>query len=303
MSAMPFLSGSARPWPAAVDASLWRGCELAGQQATRVQASGWPELDAELPGGGWPLGALTEVLSPQSGVLEWRLCAPALKPVVAAGGTVLVVAPPQVPHLPGLGQMGLEPSRLVWVQAEAPAQRLWATEQLLRSGACAAVLAWLPQVRPEQLRRLQLAAQGGQALLWAFRPEAARHEASAAPLRLLASPGRPLGGPARGAAGALASIQLQLLKRRGPVHEQALQLPAWPEALRAVSPPRLRPAAPPRRAPVRAAQPAPEQGQGQEAHAQVPASALLAAPARPALKVLHALDSPAPVRGLAPHAA
>jgi protein ImuA len=279
MSALPSVLGRALPWPEALDAALWRGSELAGQPA-RVQASGWPELDAELPGGGWPLAALTEVLSPQSGVLEWRLCAPALK-AVAAGGSVVLVAPPQVPHLPGLAQMGLEPSRLVWVQAEAPAQRLWATEQLLRSGACAAVLAWLPQVRPEQLRRLQLAAQGGQALVWAFRPEAARHEASAAPLRLLASPGR---------AGAPGSLQVQVLKRRGPLHEQPLQLNALPEALRAVWPPRLRPPSLRRLASASVA------ALGQP---QPPACVST----WPALKVLHAVDGPSPVRGLAPCAA
>ncbi|MBC7939598.1 MAG: hypothetical protein H7Z19_07490, partial [Chitinophagaceae bacterium] len=33
-----------------------------------VLSSGWPDLDAALPGGGWPARALTELLLPHPGV-------------------------------------------------------------------------------------------------------------------------------------------------------------------------------------------------------------------------------------------
>ena len=60
---------------------VWRGTELAYQiQATLP--SGHAVLDAELPGGGWPVQAITEVLSPQPSVLEWRLIDPALQGIV-----------------------------------------------------------------------------------------------------------------------------------------------------------------------------------------------------------------------------
>ncbi|HEY9105608.1 MAG TPA: hypothetical protein VIN58_02930, partial [Roseateles sp.] len=57
---------------------LWRGSSL-GAAADPTLASGFAALDAELPGGGWPLRAVTELLTPQTGVLEWRLLAPALR--------------------------------------------------------------------------------------------------------------------------------------------------------------------------------------------------------------------------------
>jgi len=43
-----------------------------------VVSSGFPELDAGLPGGGWPAGALTEILPAHEGIGELRLLGPAL---------------------------------------------------------------------------------------------------------------------------------------------------------------------------------------------------------------------------------
>ena len=64
--------------PPEVEAALWRGTDM-GHQTGSVVASGFSDLDQELPGGGWPCQALTEVLSPQPSVLEWRLIGPALR--------------------------------------------------------------------------------------------------------------------------------------------------------------------------------------------------------------------------------
>lgn len=61
-------------------AGVWKGNEL-GQQVQESVATGWPELDAQLPGGGWPRRSLTEVLSPQPSVIEWRLLAGVLAPI------------------------------------------------------------------------------------------------------------------------------------------------------------------------------------------------------------------------------
>ena len=69
-------------------------------------------------------------------------------------------------------------------QARDAAARVWACEQALRCAGVSAVLAWLPQVRPEQLRRLQMAAQNFQQQLFVMRPLAAQQEASPAVLRL-----------------------------------------------------------------------------------------------------------------------
>jgi protein ImuA len=214
---------SALPAPSA---ALWRASEWATPLAA-AWPTGHEALDAELPGGGWPGHALTEILQPQAATLEWRLLGPALRAVAAAGRSVVLVGPPQPPHLPGLQAQGLSERALVWVHAETAAERLWAAEQLIRANAAGALLLWLPQARPEQLRRLQLSAQASEGLAFVCRPLAARHEASAAPLRVQAR------------LGADWALDLQILKRRGPVHEGVLSLQALPGGLSRLLLPRL----------------------------------------------------------------
>jgi protein ImuA len=215
----------ARSWTAAVDAALWRGDEL-GQAVAEVQPTGFAALDRELPGGGWPCRGLTELLQPQPGTLEWRLLGPALRALASAGRGIVLVAPPWRPHLPGLRQVGLDERQLVWVQAETVAERLWCTEQLIKANAFGALVTWLPQARPEQVRRLQVCALASEGLVFLCRPAAAQHESSAAPLRVLARP-RPDW-----------MLDLKILKRRGPAHEQPLELPAVPRGLQKVLTPR-----------------------------------------------------------------
>lgn len=212
--------------PADVESAIWRGDEM-GTRLHPVLSSGFDALDRELPGGGWPCGALTEILSPQPSVLEWRLVGPSLRSVVAKGAHVVVVGPPKLPHLPGLRHAGLDAQHLVWVQAQAPAERLWAAEQLLRAKSFGALLAWLPQARPEQIRRLQVAAQACEGPVLLFRPAAAQHEASAAPLRVMASFGLDW------------ELQIHVLKRRGPVHEGQVHLASVPGGLASILTPRL----------------------------------------------------------------
>ncbi len=215
-----------RPIPAHVEAAVWRGTEL-GAQAHAVVASGWGALDGQLPGSGWPCQSVTEVLTSQPSVVEWRLLSPAVRHVVAGGGQVVVVAPPRHPYLPGLLHEGLNERQLVWVRADRPAERLWVTEQLIKSNACGALISWLPQARQEQLRRLQVCAQGCEGLVFLCRPEAAQHEASAAPLRVHATFGLDW------------ELQVRILKRRGPAADGCLTLPSVPGGLASVITPRL----------------------------------------------------------------
>jgi protein ImuA len=209
--AIPLPTRLARELP-----SLWRADELA-RPVGAVVPSGHAALDAQLPAGGWPVGSLVEVLQAQThqgsqhvnSHCEWRLLLPAL---VQGRGPVLLVGAPHSPFGPGLAAQGLDPQRLLWVVAQAPAQRLWATEQALRCADVCAVLAWLPQVRAEQLRRLHIAASNHAKLLFVMRPQAARQESSPAVLRVLV----------RGQD----ALELHILKRRGPPLAQPLSLPA-----------------------------------------------------------------------------
>ena len=208
---------------------VWRADELAttlGARASRVLPSGHAALDAELPGGGWPVGALIEVLQAQAGQGEWRLVLPALCALQAAKeGVLVLVGAPQQPFAAGLAGQGLDATRLLCVQVQAPAERLWATEQALRCKDVAAVLAWLPQTRADparaqQLRRLQIAAAEHAKLLFVLRPAQAQAESSPALLRVLASK-----SPQSDA------LQLNIIKRRGSPLEQALTLVARPVRL------------------------------------------------------------------------
>ena len=218
--------GPTGPLPPELEQAVWRGIDL-GRGASPVLASGFAALDAELPGGGWPCQALSEILSLQPSVLEWRLVGPALRTVVASGGQVVAVGPPMIPHLAGLHHCGVDAEHFVWVQANSPTERLWCTEQLIKSGACGALVAWLPQARPEQIRRLQVCAQACRGPIFLFRPAAAQHETSAAPLRLVATIGLDW------------ELHVQVLKRRGPPHDGVVRLPSIPGGLEAVLTPRL----------------------------------------------------------------
>ncbi|WP_174997219.1 damage-inducible protein [Pandoraea iniqua] len=244
-------------------AGLWRASELA-QYHRAGQPTGFAALDAELPGAGWPHGAVTELLSERPGIGEWRLLAPALRDLTQAGQPVMVIAPPMLPYAPALAGWGIDlrwlsvvtrPERNVPRNApsnapgSAPATRaaaqtatrtttrtaiqtartartmarahgiraedrdmLWCAEQALKSACCGAVLAWLPAATPEQIRRLQVAAGGGDALAWVMRPPTAAATASAAPLRL----GLSVGEDSR--------LGVQFHKRRGPPRTEPLWL-------------------------------------------------------------------------------
>ena len=78
---------AAAPWAPVFDLALypavWRASQVGGV-ARPVTTSGFAALDAQLPGGGWPHGVLTELLLPEPGVGELRLLAPALAAVAAA---------------------------------------------------------------------------------------------------------------------------------------------------------------------------------------------------------------------------
>ena len=199
-----------------------------GQAGQSVVASGFPALDAQLPGGGWPCNALTELLVPQPSLCEWRLLSPALAGLVASGGQILLVGPPKRPHMPGLLKLGIAEKNLVWIAADTPAERLWTTEQLVKANPRGgAILAWLPQARAEQLRRLQVHAQSCDCPVFLFRPEAAQLDASPAPLRVVTM------------LGADWELHVRIVKRRGAHLDGIIVLPSIPGNLASVFTPQL----------------------------------------------------------------
>jgi hypothetical protein len=160
--------------------TVWRAGRTR-QLPSGGEPTGHAALDALLPQGGWPRRALTELLLPADGVGELSLLLPTLARLAAAGGVVTVVAPPYLPYAPAWQAAGVDLSRLEIVDA-TPRDALWAFEQCLRSGACAAVLGWPRDAGPQALRRLQVAADQGQCLGFALRDR--RHAANPSPAAL-----------------------------------------------------------------------------------------------------------------------
>ena len=218
--------------PELIHPELWRGHQL-GRARHSVLPTGHPALDHQLPGGGWPKQALTELLIRQPGVGEMRLLAPALVAVVQGqqgpARSVMLFDPPTTPCAWGLQQLGVDPRALIVVQgaAHSPSARdvLWALEQALRSGHAGAILAWLPsKLGPETLRRLQLAAQAHDGVVFLFRGLEARLKPSPAPLRLVLRPSlHPSLHPSSPPSGP-GGLTVQLLKRRGPALAHPLEL-------------------------------------------------------------------------------
>jgi len=192
--------------------------------------SGYEVLDALLPGGGWPVGALTEIVVERQGLGELALVMPALEALSRQGRTVAWVAPPYVPYAPALEQRGLDLSQVLWLRSNGLEERLWAAEQTLRSGVCGAVLLWLtphqaPRINVRNLRRLQLAAEQGESVAFLFWRRAVTSSPAVLRVRVFSAPQgvnaskEVAGGTADDAVSAGSwggrHLQLEILKCRG----------------------------------------------------------------------------------------
>lgn len=232
--AMPPLSSMSTP-TVLVPSGVWRA---SGAVALASASLAWPtghdQLNANLPGGGWPLGGLTELLlataTSQNNADDrlagvWRLMLPALSTLARQGRPLVLVSPPGTLHAASLLQAGLALPSVLQVQAGNPSDSVWAAEQAIRGlgatdgGCTGAVVVWLqgpglgrPDVPPRALRRLQLAALGSACLSVVCRHESARLQPSPAPLRLHVAP----------ASGQ--RVAVTVLKRRGPPMTQPLYL-------------------------------------------------------------------------------
>lgn len=189
--------------------ALWRGRDGDGS-ITGIE-TGFDALDALLPGGGWPVGALTEILVEQQGIGELWLVMPALARFGLNGRWQAWIAPPYTPYPPSLLAAGIDLGSTLFVRPDHVMDTLWATEKMLRSGTCGAVLAWPETNDFRALRRLQLAAEQGRCWGILFRAARLASQPSPAALRLR------LHARDEG-------LEVQILKVRGACHHQSLCL-------------------------------------------------------------------------------
>ncbi|MGF6610463.1 protein ImuA [Paraburkholderia sp. WSM4175] len=192
--------------------SLWRASQLARSRG-RVVETGYPALSAELPGGGWPVGALVDLLVQQAGVGELRLLRPALS--AAGHRPVAFVQPPHTPDGLGLSYIGLSLDQVLRVKTPKTADALWSAEQILRAGSCGALIFWTQYAQASSLRRLHLAAQSSETLFIMVRPLASAQDASPALLRLALRPSAD-------------GLTVDIVKRRGPSRAEPLSIPLQP---------------------------------------------------------------------------
>jgi len=163
----------------------WRDAAPLAKSAGPVcLPTGFAELDALLPDGGWPRGSVTELLVPQEGVGALQLVLPALAKISQQRRWVAWIAPPYVPYAPALAAAGVDLSRVLLIHPRAGGDGFAAVERSLRSGTCGAVLAWPTAGEGTALRRLQLAAAEGGSMGILFRPDRLAQHASPIKLRL-----------------------------------------------------------------------------------------------------------------------
>jgi cell division inhibitor SulA/protein ImuA len=185
-----------------------RGGELARVASASVP-TGFPQLDAALPGGGWPTGSLAELLPSHEGIGELRILGPALAALARAGKRLAWIAPPYLPYAPALAAARIDLAQILIVKTRTARDALWAAEQALHSAVCGAVLVWPAAVKYVALRRLQLAAERSQTMTVLFRSPDVASEPSPAVLRLALQT-------------AVGGLAVQILKRRGAVCERPM---------------------------------------------------------------------------------
>ena len=160
----------------------WHACEV-----SRHLTTGYSDLDAILPDGGWPEDDLVEMITPQWGVRELQLLLPIMKAVTDQNKTILWIAPPCIPYAPALVSAGVDIRRVVTVEADRSCQDVLASiDTYLQDTDCGMVIAWLDWLPNAVVRRIQRALRKGHTLGVLLR----QHEQkdSPAPLRLQVKP-------------------------------------------------------------------------------------------------------------------
>ena len=150
--------------------------------------TGCPPLDRLLPGGGLRRGTLVEWLAAEAGSGAATLALIAAREACRQGGLLAVLDPQRWFYPPAAAGLQVDLERLLVVRPPHRSDDAWALDQLLRSRAVGAVLAWPDDWDEHTFRRLQLAAEAGAGLGLLVRPASVRRQPSWAELRLLVDP-------------------------------------------------------------------------------------------------------------------
>jgi hypothetical protein len=189
---------------------IWQASTVEDRRSLGLD-TGHEALNELLPDEGWPRDGLAEIITDRRGIGELRLLMPALAELSREENRWIAwIRSPHIPYAPALEACGIDTSKVLLVHPRSHKDTLWTMEQALKTGTCAAVLAWPDprQLEARDIRRLQLAAKQGRTLGLMFRPEESMHDASPAELRIqIRSP--------REGAGEAQMVEIRIVKRRG----------------------------------------------------------------------------------------
>ncbi len=161
---------------------LWRGKQISHRIHTL--STGHSALDEVLPGNGWPLGAVTELVNDTTGCGELSLLLPVLAQLSQKDRWITMIDPPWIPCPSALHGRGLALKKLLLIRTQNRSESLWACEQVVRGIAGGAMLAWPETLSFGELRRLQLSAKSTRETVFLFRDRKATNTSSPATLRL-----------------------------------------------------------------------------------------------------------------------
>lgn len=155
-----------------------------------VQSTGFAELDSLLPGGGWPVSGLVEVVSRHKAIGELQLLMPLLRArSQQKNQSLLWITPPYPLHGPALAQSGVNIRNSFVVPPQTRCNSaLWSIEKALQSTECGMVLAWQNWLSARVIRRLQLAASEGNTLGVLFHQRPIPHSPANLQLEIAAAP-------------------------------------------------------------------------------------------------------------------
>ncbi|HEY5774979.1 MAG TPA: translesion DNA synthesis-associated protein ImuA [Xanthomonadales bacterium] len=202
---------------------LWRGKQV--EHRIPTLSTGHVALDDALPGRGWPLGAVTELVNETAGCGEMSLLLPALARMSRENHWISMIDPPWIPYPAALHGYGLALEKLLLIRTQNRGESLWACEQVVRGLSGGAVLAWPNALSFGELRRLQLAAEHTQKAVFLFRDRQAASASSPAALRLQLTANE-------------GDLQIRVLKCRGQRPAASIRI-RRPQLLQPLMPPRV----------------------------------------------------------------
>lgn len=198
----------------ALQTLLDQGQVWAGQLSakSRGRPTGFAALDRQLAQGGWPAHGIVEIQSTQLGLGELQLLLPSLQ--TEQQRLWVWLDPPFQPCAQGLAQAPVALSQCLILRTNSQADALWAAERCLQSGCVDSLLSWFRQAPAmKSLRRLQMAAETGRALLHLMHDSTWQLDSSTH-ARLNLSPTKQAG-----------RIQVHIQRQRGGPQQPALELP------------------------------------------------------------------------------